>query len=143
MTTPDHPATFYWPAYADMSTQPTARLHDAKDGVYSVIKFGGALTAHLHTPAQCDALIRAAVAAKDLLLAAQQYVIAPECARGDHHACHDDNTTHPCECCLNGHKPTIGAPAPLSRHCPVCGTPLDSSGEHVTRSGARIAAGAS
>lgn len=74
MTSPEsqeRTAAFFWPGFADMDPQPAARLHDRSDGIYSVIEFGGGLTAHLHTTAQCDAIIKAAVAAKDLLLGAQ------------------------------------------------------------------------
>ena len=75
MTTSDESATFYWPSFTDMAERPRVRLHIGTDGRYAVIYFAESstdLNVHIHTTAQCDALIKAAVTAKDLLLGAQE-----------------------------------------------------------------------
>lgn len=59
-------SAFFWRSYADLAAEPPVYLH--KNG-YAVLELGADcdLTMHAHTPADCDVLIRAAQAAKNLL----------------------------------------------------------------------------
>jgi len=85
--------------------------------------------------ADCDALVKAALAARDLL---PELEVDPAILNDAVADDLPDSALLPAADYIRDVAAEIGPPP--ATHCPVCGGKLDSNGEHVTRNGATIPA---